>query len=206
MNVSHSQLLWEVFHILDFYLAIHTRKNESKIHNDWTIYKKYDIIIIPIKLKKEKPILISVVICDANVERAKELETLINEYLKTQDDAPASIKIVTKTRSKIMLVPTAAGEELIYIRNLNYINIEERSLCYHLTDGILKASHVLRNSFEKSIRQYLHNDNLMFIKPSLLINLANIKSMDKDKLTFRNGEVLYYPKKYYEDIRARWIG
>ena len=150
--------------------------------------------------------MISVVICDANVERAKELETLINEYLKTQDDAPASIKIVTKTRSKIMLVPTAAGEELIYIRNLNYINIEERSLCYHLTDGILKASHVLRNSFEKSIRQYLHNDNLMFIKPSLLINLANIKSMDKDKLIFRNGEVLYYPKKYYEDIRARWIG
>jgi hypothetical protein len=150
--------------------------------------------------------LISVVICDANVERAKEIETLINEYLKTQDDAPASIKIVTKTRSKIMLVPTAAGEELIYIRNLNYINIEERSLCYHLTDGILKASHVLRNSFEKSIRQYLHNDNLMFIKPSLLINLANIKSMDKDKLTFRNGEVLYYPKKYYEDIRTRWVG
>lgn len=150
--------------------------------------------------------MISVVICDANVERAKELETLINEYLKTQDDAPASIKIVTKTRSKIMLVPTAAGEELIYIRNLNYINIEERSLCYHLTDGILKASHVLRNSFEKSIRQYLHNDNLMFIKPSLLINLANIKSMDKDKLTFRNGEVLYYPKKYYEDIRTRWVG
>lgn len=150
--------------------------------------------------------MISVVICDANVERAKGIETLINEYLKTQDDAPASIKIVTKTRSKIMLVPTAAGEELIYIRNLNYINIEERSLCYHLTDGILKASHVLRNSFEKSIRQYLHNDNLMFIKPSLLINLANIKSMDKDKLTFRNGEVLYYPKKYYEDIRTRWVG
>ena len=150
--------------------------------------------------------MISVVICDANVERAKELETLINEYLKTQDDAPVSIKIVTKTRSKIMLVPTAAGEELIYIRNLNYINIEERSLCYHLTDGILKASHVLRNSFEKSIRQYLHNDNLMFIKPSLLINLANIKSMDKDKLTFRNGEVLYYPKKYYEDIHTRWVG
>ena len=150
--------------------------------------------------------MISVVICDANEERAKEIETLINEYLKTQDDAPASIKIVTKTRSKIMLVPTAAGEELIYIRNLNYINIEERSLCYHLTDGILKASHVLRNSFEKSIRQYLHNDNLMFIKPSLLINLANIKSMDKDKLIFRNGEILYYPKKHYEDIRTRWVG
>lgn len=91
--------------------------------------------------------MISVVICDANVERAKEIETLINEYLKTQDDAPASIKIVTKTRSRIMLVPTAAGEELIYIRNLNYINIEERSLCYHLVDGVLKASHVLKNQF-----------------------------------------------------------
>ena len=150
--------------------------------------------------------MISVVICDANEERAKEISALINEYLKTQEDAPASIKIVTKTRSRIMLVPTAAGEELIYIRNLNYINIEERSLCYHLVDGVLKASHVLRGSFEKSIRQYLHNENLMFIKPSLLINLANVKALDKEKITFRNNEILYYPKKYYDDIRERWIG
>ena len=146
--------------------------------------------------------MVSVIICDANEERAKELSILINEFLQSQDDTPASIKIVTKTRSKIMLVPTAAGEELIYIRNLNYINIEERSMCYHLTEGMLKASHVLRNSFEKSIQQYLHNDNLMFIKPSLLINLANIR----EYITFRSGEVLYYPKKYYDAIRERWIG
>jgi hypothetical protein len=154
--------------------------------------------------------LVSIVICDANEARANELSALINEYLKNygdgEEDVPASIRIVTKTRSKIMLVPTAAGEELIYIRNLNYINIEERSMCYHLTEGMLKASHVLRNSFEKSIRQYLHNDNLMFIKPSLLINLANIKSLNREYITFRNGEVLYYPKKYYEFIRERWVG
>lgn len=153
--------------------------------------------------------MVSVVICDANEARANELSALINEYLKNYDggeDVPASIKIVTKTRSKIMLVPTAAGEELIYIRNLNYINIEERSMCYHLTEGMLKASHVLRNSFEKSIRQYLHNDNLMFIKPSLLINLANIKSMNREYITFRSGEILYYPKKYYEAIHERWVG
>ena len=149
--------------------------------------------------------MVSIVICDANEARANELSALINEYLKNYDggeDVPASIKIVTKTRSKIMLVPTAAGEELIYIRNLNYINIEERSMCYHLTEGMLKASHVLRNSFEKSIRQY----NLMFIKPSLLINLANIKSMNREYITFRSGEILYYPKKYYEAIHERWVG
>ena len=153
--------------------------------------------------------MVSIVICDANEARANGLSALINEYLKNygeEDDVPASIKIVTKTRSKIMLVPTAAGEELIYIRNLNYINIDERSICYHLVDGMLKASHVLRNSFEKSISQYLHNDNLLFIKPSLLINLANIKAMDREKITFRNNEILYYPKKYYEYIRMRWIG
>ena len=150
--------------------------------------------------------MVSVVICDANEARANELSNLINNYLKIQDNVPASIKIITKTRSKIMLVPTAAGEELIYVKNLNYINIEERSLCYHLTDGVLKASHVLRNSFEKSICQYLHNDNLMFIKPSLLINLQNIKALNKDYITFTNNEVLYYPRKYYLEIREKLLG
>jgi hypothetical protein len=30
--------------------------------------------------------------------------------------------------------------------------------------------------------------------------------MNREYITFKSGEILYYPKKYYEAIRERWIG
>lgn len=148
--------------------------------------------------------MVSVTIYDVNGKRADELAALVNNFFNN-DENEVKVKIINKVRSKVMIVPTLAGEEMVYIKNVNYINIEERSLCYHLHEGILKASHVLRNSFEKSIAHYLHHETLMFIKPSLLINLANIKALNKEYITFDNGEILYYPRKHYDAIRERWL-
>lgn len=147
--------------------------------------------------------MVSITIFDVNEKRADALATLINDFYKDEDEI--KVKVVNKVKSKIMLVPTVAGEEMVYIKNLNYINIEERSLCYHLSEGVIKASYVLRNSFVKSINHYLHHENLLFIKPSLLINIANIKALNRDFITFKNGEILYYPKKHYDLIREQWI-
>lgn len=149
--------------------------------------------------------MVTVVICDSNGDRADELSTLIKTYLESLENAPKDINIVTKSQSRIMLVPTAVGEELVYIKDLNYVNIEDRSLCYHMHNNILKASHVLRTSFEKSVSQYLHHPNLLFIKPSLLINVSNIKCLDREKIIFRNNETLYYPKKHYDVIKDKWL-
>lgn len=50
------------------------------------------------------------------------------------------------------------------LTNLNFIDIENRSLFYHLNNEIVQARCVLRTSFAKAIEQYLHNDNLIFFK------------------------------------------
>lgn len=148
--------------------------------------------------------MISIAICDKDEGRANEISEWIKEFFNGKDFTP-TIKVIHEVKSKIMLVPTKHGNERIYIRHLNYIDIENRSLCYHLSTGSLQAGHILRTSFEKAVCQYLQYENLLFLKPSLLINLSNVKILDNEKIEFKNGDILYYPKKYYERIKEKWI-
>lgn len=118
------------------------------------------------------------------------------------DRVPSS---ANKIIVRLMIISTPEGDRRIDMDLLNYIDIEQRSLCYHLKSGPVKAAHVLRTSFAKAIEHYLHNKNLLFIKPSLLINMDNVDILNKDHIIFSNGEILYYPKKHYGLIYEQWI-
>ena len=106
--------------------------------------------------------------------------------------------------TRIIIISVSEGDKRISLDKLNYMDIEQRSLYYHLTVGNIKSRCILRTSFTKAIEPYLRHENLIFIKPSLLINLDNIDILDKEKIIFTNGEILYFPRKYYEEIYERW--
>ena len=87
---------------------------------------------------------------------------------------------------------------------MNYINIIKRSLCYHISEGPAIDGQSLRGSFEKEITPLQEHPLLLFLPPSLLINVSNINELRGDNLTFEDGDVLYFPKKAYETIKNRW--
>jgi hypothetical protein len=65
----------------------------------------------------------------------------------------------------------------------------------------------LRTSFEKAIFPLQHNKAKMFLflPPSLLINIGEIKIINSDNIVFENDDVLYVPKKSHDTIRDAWI-
>ena len=113
-------------------------------------------------------------------------------------------KLAEKIITKLIIIPASEGDKRISLDSLNYVNIEQRSLCYHLKNEDVTARCVLRTSFAKAIEHYLHNDNLIFVKPSLLVNVDNIEILNKDHMIFTNGKILYFPKKHYESIYEKW--
>lgn len=66
--------------------------------------------------------MVSVTIYDVNEKRADELAALVNKFFNN-DENEVKVKIINKVRSKVMIVPTLAGEEMVYIKNVNYIKI-----------------------------------------------------------------------------------
>ena len=109
-----------------------------------------------------------------------------------------------KRKNGLVIISTSKGDKRVELKDLNFIDIEERSLFYHLDGEVIKARCTLRTSFAKAVESYLCNDNLFFLKPSLLINIDNIQFLDKDHIIFKNDEILYFPKKYYIEIYDKW--
>jgi hypothetical protein len=64
----------------------------------------------------------------------------------------------------------------------------------------------LRTSFEKAISplQYHHSNTFLFLPPSLLINVGEIKILDTDKVIFENNDILYISKKQHDLIDSAW--
>lgn len=113
------------------------------------------------------------------------------------------IKKEIKQDSVIIKIP--GGERRIRTNHLNYIDIVKRCLCYHLQDGTMFDGQTLRTSFEKAIDPLQHNPQFLFLPPSLLINLSEIKIINGDNLIFENDSKLFFPKKAYDTIREAWI-
>ena len=105
----------------------------------------------------------------------------------------------------ILIIPTEDGDRKLPVDRINYIDIEQRTLCYHTSmGGSLAAKNLLRTSFAKATEPYLQYRNLLFLKPSLIINVDNIEYLNKESLIFSNGEEFYFPRRRYDEIYERW--
>ena len=119
------------------------------------------------------------------------------------------IEILTEIKNEIkedsIIIKIPNGERRIRINNLNYINIVRRCLCYHLKDGTMFDGQTLRSSFEKAIDPLQKHKAFIFLAPSLLINLGEIKIINKDHIVFENDDILYFPMKQYDTLRNKWV-
>ena len=112
--------------------------------------------------------------------------------------------IKKEIKNESVIIQTAAGERKVYVQQLNYVNITKRCLSYHLMDCVFEGQ-TLRGSFEKAITPLQNNPMLLFLHPSLLINLNNIKELSSDHIIFENDDITYFPKKAYDTIREKWL-
>lgn len=114
-------------------------------------------------------------------------------------------EIRTEIKDDAIIIQLPQGERRIRTNQLNYINIVKRCLCYHLKDGTMFDGQTLRSSFEKAIDPLQNNKSFLFLAPSLLINLGEIKIINKDNIVFENDDVLFFPMKQYDNVRNAWI-
>lgn len=131
-------------------------------------------------------------------------------FLAKPYDKEQTLKVFKKIRKSVqddnIVINTADGERRIRANTLNYINIVNRCLCYHLTDGTIFDGQTLRSSFEKAISplQFNRSNSFLFLPPSLLINVGEIKILDTNKVIFENNDILYISRKQHDLIDTAW--
>ena len=141
-----------------------------------------------------------------SVAKAK-FEYFSTKPLEKEDLFEILRKIKRKILNDSVIIKVAGGERRIKIHELNYVNITKRCLCYHLTDGTVFDGQTLRTSFEKTIDPLHKRTDKVFLLlgPSLLINVGQIKVLNKDNLIFDNDDILFFPQTQYEKVREAWV-
>lgn len=146
-----------------------------------------------------------------DISRAYEASKVTCDYfLKKPIKKEELFKNLSKIRQKVkddtIVIQLSHGERRVRANHLNYINIVKRCLCYHLKDGTVFDGQTLRGSFEKAISPLQHHrsKSLLFLPPSLLINVGEIKILNMDNAVFENDEVLYFPRKAHDTVREAW--
>lgn len=87
-------------------------------------------------------------------------------------------------KKRVTHVATPTGDKVVLINDIDYIDIEQRSVCYHLSNGDLVQSLKMRSSFAKETAHLLANHQLVFLPPSLIINVQNISRVQKNFVFF----------------------
>lgn len=131
-----------------------------------------------------------------------------NYFIKRPLDFDKIDEILFHIRKKIqnnfIVVQTNEGELRLRICDLNYISIEGRALAYHLNNKEIFYSNTLTKSFVKAISPLDKHDLLLFIKPSLLINITKIRIIDTNRIIFDNGEILPVASTHKKIIQEEW--
>lgn len=134
---------------------------------------------------------------------------MANNYFITHPiDGDKLKEIIEHIRKKIqrncIVVRTVDGITKLSINEVNYINIEDRNLCYHLTSGVKEYSYTLTTSFKKAITPLDQHDLLCFLPPSLLINITKIRTIGTNYVDFENKERFYVSVPQRKAIQEQW--
>ena len=141
----------------------------------------------------------------AIVSTKAKADYFITEPFDPQEICEILLEIKKEIKEDSIIIRVPSGERRVRINELNYIDIVKRCLCYHLYDGAMFDGQVLRGAFEKEIGPLQYHPSCLFLPPSLLINLNQIKEVYHDHVVFENNAVTYFPKKAYDKVRNAWV-
>ena len=103
-----------------------------------------------------------------------------------------------------VIVKTKEGEINLRIKDITFVEVEDRSLLFHLSDGRTCKSQALRNSFREAVDDLADDEGFAICGASKIINLKYIDAIDSDMVLLRDGTTIYPPRSAYAELRKKW--
>lgn len=212
-----SRLINEYIHFTRFQTKLTVFNSSEDLLKQKEIFDVYILLIDPpicdtipaaIQIKQKAPKSFIIFVCENEQYAFQAYEAFPIAYLIKPVDVEKIYKVFDIIKYYMcdtnVAVQTPDGYRRLETKNINYVNIEGRCLSYHLDDNTKCKSCTIRGSFAESVHPLDKNDSFIFLEPSLLINLKNIKVLGKDNIIFESGEKMYFPKTKHDRIEAKW--
>lgn len=115
-----------------------------------------------------------------------------------------AVEAMEKKRSACVPVKTRSGLQLVRMDEILYVELAERAMRYHLSDGGQVDSVTLRGSFQAAAAPLLEDARFLLCGASFVVNLYYVATMEKGFLRLRNGERVPLPRGIAAEARRRW--
>jgi len=120
---------------------------------------------------------------------------------KAMDDVRASI---AHRSEKSFILKTRENSIKLTYDSVLYAELNKRSLLYHVTSGRVLESTSIRTSFQEATAELLDDDRFVACGNSTLVNLHHVTAVEKESITFKNGEKLFLSRKVCSELRSAW--
>ena len=115
-----------------------------------------------------------------------------------------AIQTVISKKEKSMTVKTSEGNTVLSFDNIMYVELSNRCMVCHLTNGKSIESTTLRCSFSDATKELLADERFAACGASMIVNLLHITTAKTDMVTFRDGKTISMSKKLIAEIRTKW--
>lgn len=115
-----------------------------------------------------------------------------------------ALDTIQQKRSACVAVKTKGGTRRLPLNELLYVEMCNRVLRYHQTDGSVADSLTLRTSFQKAAEPILSDGRFFRCGTSLAVNLHYVCGLDADSLKLENGDTIPLPRGMLGEARRRW--
>lgn len=107
--------------------------------------------------------------------------------------------------SKLFSVRTTDGLLNILIHTISYIELLDRRLSIHTSDGKVIHSRVIRGRFEDSVSDVYHDDSFVQCQKSFVVNMHYVKGMNSERFLLRDGTNVPISKKFYQEVKKKYM-
>lgn len=106
--------------------------------------------------------------------------------------------------STTVLVRTPNGDVSLDVNDILYVDLDNRSLHYHMRDGRVADSLTIRTPFRDAVAPLLADSQFTLCGVSLVLNLRYIDTLDAESVLLRDGSLLYPSKAGCTALKKVW--
>lgn len=85
--------------------------------------------------------------------------------------------------------------------DITFVNIVNRSLCYHFRDGTTIRTVTIRGTFRQAVQPLLEQPSFVLAGASMLINRTYVRVVGRDSILLSNGERVTPPRSAFNCLR-----
>lgn len=126
---------------------------------------------------------------------------ITSDFLKAFDKA---VVMTQNKTNKVILVKTRANTIKLPLNDIMYAELRKRAITYHLTNGDIIESVMIRTPFAVAIKELLEQKHFVLCGTSIAFNLHHITSVGSDHIIFKDDRKVFFSKKICRDIRSLW--